>query len=178
MSLNTVTLRIPCIQWGRLLNHGGGEKRKKKKRIVRYLLKDWEETVFWGVNLNWIQWKAAFLWRGAAGEECWIWVFLLLCALITEKWMHSLSLLFFFFDIGALCCGCVCSCKAHIIISPPKSVFLLGAAPLKGVRLSLQSEWESLGLGSSVGREQQFRKKQMHPVAPVLGWCWADAELR
>ena len=58
-----------------------------EKRIVLYLLKDQEEIVFWGVILNFVQWKAAFLkgLRSRAGDELWIWMSVYLCGLIAEK---------------------------------------------------------------------------------------------
>lgn len=58
-----------------------------EKRIVLYLLEDQEEIVFWGVILNFVQWKAAFLerLRGRAGDELWIWMSMYLCGLTAEK---------------------------------------------------------------------------------------------
>lgn len=156
---------------------GGGE-RKKKKKDCPVPFKRLRGNCILGSNFELNSVESSISLEGSSWRGMLDLGFLVI--MCTHHWKVNAFTFsaFFFFDIGALCCGCVYSCKAHVIISPPKSVFLLGAASLKGVRLSLQSEWESLGLGSSVGREQQFRKKQMRPVAPVLGWCWADAELR
>lgn len=77
-----------------------------EKRIVLYLLEDQEEIVFWGVILNFVQWKAAFLerLRGRAGDELWIWMSMYLCGLTAEKWIYSVL-----FSLTLELCGLVVS---------------------------------------------------------------------
>lgn len=64
---------IPHYSYAKDSSYSVGEAGKSlEKRIVLYLLKVREEIVFWGVVLNFSQWKGAFVeglggrrWRGA-----------------------------------------------------------------------------------------------------------------
>lgn len=76
-----------------------------EKRLVLYLLKDWEEIVFSAVILNFIQWKVAFL-EGLEGRS---WRGMLDLGFRVIMWTHCWKVNIFstfFFDIGALWISC------------------------------------------------------------------------